>query len=458
MVQKETTPLIERLPDPEDLHYMGPMDPAILGSMVVRLHDFAQGTLGAMEAADSAVEQRHQVSSDVEASNVTPVWHDPSLEYTPAEQRKVTQWKSAYNDMRLRMYEKNGFDASQPEKVLDAVRDEIRHVNQAVYGQYLDSIFDEIAPPLLKQRVDAWREEHPHETASGAWLQVLGAPKDDQMDDDFLLNFLQWHNHRIESLQQDPEFVQTIETVKESYIEGTRRLERQSIIAKGSYRRAKRNLKSEKLQHFVADPFYAAHLRGDAYAKRGEFTAYAPVESIEGETTSLLLNVMETADHELNHGVLGMLPDRWLDEAVTEHLALVMAGRNVEDVYAGTDEKAYMAERDALDALIEAANRINEDEVFSIFDFTHAYSQAFTDNGEQALQMLLTKLGMCFGFDVLSGIQGYLQKSDAIMQEMGVYDIRKRERTSLQELRHVLAQEPRKLERYIPVPEDTIAA
>lgn len=239
------------------------------------------------------------------------------------------------------------FQAEKADKELEKVRgalvklgpDEAQNLNRYINGsdpKFLRAIKDQERPKAL------WSD----------WLAV-------DATDEQLLNFLQWHNAELEKQQISPEAQQTIEAERRDYSDAVKNgviegyLDDTALVAAD---------KVKNVKVFLGDQFSTYLKDRTGYHRRGtdEVVIAASPYGIDHPylgKSMLLPNIKKTAFHEFNHAVLGRLGDRWLDEALTEHIAqslkygqweVLPPGLRVEE-----DSGAYTAERRLLDVLLE---------------------------------------------------------------------------------------------------------
>jgi hypothetical protein len=153
-----------------------------------------------------------------------------------------------------------------------------------------------------------------------SWKTWLGRIAGDAQ----LLEYLVWHVGSIEDQQNDPAVREEVASQKAMYKQNLRR-----GMAEGWLHPAASAAidKLDGVKIYIGDVFGTALEETLAYCTRGNG------EIVFGCSTSIptppvydgaRLRVRQTAQHEFNHAVLGWLGVRWLNEAVTEHIAQVL--------------------------------------------------------------------------------------------------------------------------------------
>lgn len=178
-----------------------------------------------------------------------------------------------------------------------------------------DRICEGSVPEALQERKAGTAEAE-----GSSWKMWLGEIAGDAQ----LLEYLVWNVGSIEEQQNDPGVREEVAAQREMYKENLRRgmdegwLHGAADAAIG---------KVDGVKVYIGDVFGTALEEIMAYCTRGNG------EVIFGSATSIpaalpykgtRLKVKLTAQHEFNHAVLGWLGPRWLNEAVTEHIAHVL--------------------------------------------------------------------------------------------------------------------------------------
>ncbi len=222
------------------------------------------------------------------------------------------------------------------------------------------------------------------------WADWLSDEKSGASNDQ-LMNVIEWHADYIDTMNNSPEGRQATAASKVEY---TNHVER--LVEKGDLpQSAIKNLDNVKDIPFRYKDIFAL-------AKK-KYLGYHRTDTGEVFITDPTDSTLIT--HELNHAVFGHMFDydsldeniayRWLEEAVTEHLAKVMAGKTpMKDVRPSPDETSYVVERDLLASIIG-----NSRGALTIKDFTDLYA-----GKPPTTETINEKLQEIYGFDVLGSI------------------------------------------------------
>lgn len=502
-------------PSPEDHYRLTGIIPDVLGRSAVLHSDFNLGRIIAADATyENAALRREQ---EEQQPGFVRIYSHPSLHTTKEERQHVEEWanlaassssegrfllpegvmKTELADVRARL---NGTELQRHSSEIDELLDSIASpflknlvdeddkwlnyarstevVNGFSPGTYENLELDELLkkqikiPKLLEDNVEAMFADTSNET-EGKWLKWLTRTSENPTEqaeyDSQLLNFLQHHFNRIEKLQKHPAFAEAIQSQRDTYLQSLQQAEADKWIVEGSAEDAAHDLE-EHIKHYVTDEFSAMELTAAAYARRGEHTAYHPYGSTEFSVDSLVQSIHDSAHHEFNHVVLGSLPGRWLDEAVTEHIAEVFAveWREVTTMAPDTPDDTYAAERSLLDCVIYKSRQIALEEgkkhdselsMLEASDFTLAYSEAPTDKVEFQ-DILSAKVQYIFGFDVLGAITHQIQDFEQTLKyskDGENLSTRQLQERAIESVRHILLQQPEKLrtnyERHLNVKE-----
>ena len=185
-----------------------------------------------------------------------------------------------------------------------------------------------------------------------------------------LINFVKYNTDRHEKLQHDPELNEALDRLKKDWLAAVEK----GVVEGWLHPNAAFASQRMKLLQVVFADYYdlQAHNR-EAYAKPYDYIVVLPTH-VDGIDVS--------GSHELNHALLGHHLYKWLNEAVTEHIAQVFDGnRTVDDIssvgiLSGTqhpqpehDDRFYRSERNLLAAIIEGSKG-----KLTVSDFTRMYS------------------------------------------------------------------------------------
>jgi hypothetical protein len=186
-----------------------------------------------------------------------------------------------------------------------------------------------------------------------AWQEWLSEGTNDLE----LRAFLEWHVGHIEEQQIDPNVQAEIEAQKELYKD---RLQ-QAVNDGWLHPNATEAIdKVDGVKVFVGDVFDTLMQERGGYHERGsnEIVIASAIDDYENmiiDEPGLIENIRKHTDHELNHAVLGKLGARWLDEALTEHIAVSLDFGRPEIVDPSErpgGKGTYIHERKLLDLLL----------------------------------------------------------------------------------------------------------
>lgn len=203
---------------------------------------------------------------------------------------------------------------------------------------------------------------------NGTWADWLS----DYADDEHFMNFLQWHVDLISQQQTDPKFMERVAELKNDY---------KAHIARGiqegwlSEKAESAIDKVDDISVYVGDIFdtlvqgrsgYHIYDSDEIVIQQGGG------ESPDERRESVIKNADYTTIHELNHAVLGtehidtvvtshLMTERWINEALTEHIAEAFIDGSPEVVTPGQRQKydaTYDAERSLLAALLNQGGSV----------------------------------------------------------------------------------------------------
>lgn len=172
------------------------------------------------------------------------------------------------------------------------------------------------------------------------WAERLADPD----HSDRLKNFVMWHVGKIEDLQGNETVNHEIQLQRQSY---------KSHIAQGIedgwlHPAAEDAIKKvEETEVYVGDVFgtLARECLGYCTPLSEQVVIGATSEPLEEPSYWTACNMIKKIiKHEFNHAVLGTLGDRWLDEAITEHIARSMEDGSPETIDPNNRSKAGLAE------------------------------------------------------------------------------------------------------------------
>ncbi len=188
------------------------------------------------------------------------------------------------------------------------------------------------APPIFNHMRTApdgvlyrWRE----------WLEDKATPEQ-------FMNFVQWHNYHMNELNTNPEVQAEIVREKAEYKAAVKKFVDEGELPATA-------VKIEEVDYckvYIGDVF-ATLMQGRA--------GYYPSADAYPRNRYVVVdknNIEHATKHELNHAVMTGYKDRWLNEAVTEHLAVSMRNSRVELVGDVVSQGVYNEERALLDAVM----------------------------------------------------------------------------------------------------------
>lgn len=211
----------------------------------------------------------------------------------------------------------SGIDMELAEEIM-IVRSDIAAISQVPEADaYIDQYFsDNPDVPELFTHSKAISQQTSTDLLS--WPKWLSA----RATDDQLINFHQWHDDYYQKQFTGPEHQHAVDDIKQQHGEGVARLHAGDYLHDDAVADDV-STSRDALQVTVTDAFDAVMMGGDF----GKATAGSnEVEIGEGMPPTAL-------KHEFNHAVLGSmerpdetepLPEDWLDEAVTDHIAEAM--------------------------------------------------------------------------------------------------------------------------------------
>lgn len=284
----------------------------------------------------------------------------------------------------------------------------------------------EASVPLPLKEVKANRADE------DTWQNWLAESADDRQ----LLDYLVWHVATIQEQQRDPGIKQEIADQREKYKEGVRR----GLTEGWLHPAAKAAVASvDGVGVYIGDVFGTALKETLAYYSRedGEvILGCATSIPVPGEYPQTRANVRRVIKHEFNHAVLGWLGVRWLNEALTEHIAQVMEHGNLEGIEPNNRlnyaPPAYPGERRLLDFIlneggevvpVEMATLAYSEKLSGVFTARNAFSDAVDrawehvlPAGEHAFDMLDMYVGRLERRHKLDGLRPHKANEQALAQ------------------------------------------
>lgn len=246
------------------------------------------------------------------------------------------------------------------EKLQD-VRDDLR----VLQTSYLEKeVFDKhlfiSSPPYIREfylrDVLEAQELGIEEPEMSAWLLETSEHGDER-----LLNFLKHHVNKVEKEQDKPELNNELMREKREWLHGVDKGVEEGWLHPSADRvyKGMQSLVTRFADHFDLET-----------KDRGGYSLRSRKYIVLGRDVN---SIRHAAKHEMNHALLGRLPDMWLDEAITEHIAQVIDGeRSVDDLSHKPDQNSdhtYRSPRDVLLSLLELS-----DGNLKVSDITRIYS------------------------------------------------------------------------------------
>lgn len=213
---------------------------------------------------------------------------------------------------------------------LEKTRDKIAGLGEKQQGQF-NFYCQTSAPNFLKGLKDDFEKD----SEGMGWTSWLST----EASDDQLLNFLQWHTYAIEQLNRESEVTAEMDRERAEYKiaisigidEGWLHPDAHAAIDE-----------TDEVKMYVSDLFDTRFEDREGYYTHGsKVIIVGPVSAIPltGDFSRITRSFPGTVKHELNHAVLGRFGSRWLNEAVTEHIAQVM--NKGEPEILRPDERTY---------------------------------------------------------------------------------------------------------------------
>lgn len=199
-------------------------------------------------------------------------------------------------------------------------------------------------------------EEVSHEPNYVSWLAT--APNGQ------LLNFLQWHNDRIERINADPAVQERLQEERLQYAELVRQAVKEGDLPEGVLSRLD---KVTTVPTFIGDTFdMAMHERAGYYRLADKIIvleeSYEPISHF----------------HELSHAILGKMASHIFNEAMTEHISLSLMNGNFHLVnpYFRQDQGVYEPFRNMVGSVLTSG----------VADITRFATAAYCANDTDSLE------------------------------------------------------------------------
>lgn len=206
-------------------------------------------------------------------------------------------------------------------------------------------------------------------SAKTSWADWLGEGASDEQ----LLNFLQWHVAAIEKHQTDPEVQAEIEAQRSAYKSGVVKAVEEGWLHEDAMAAVK---KVDGIAVYTGDIFDTLLQEMGGYHTRGtDYVIVAAPDDLseDDDMDTKVWNMRRAAKHELNHALLGLFEWRWVDEAMTEHIAQALDNGEPEILAPAkrtADWRIYENERALMAAVLSEGS-----ETIPVSLATQAYSE-----------------------------------------------------------------------------------
>lgn len=244
------------------------------------------------------------------------------------------------------------------------------------HNNYIDNYCDKSAPSAIKRAKDLnYSDQH--------WKYYLTWKASDEQ----LLNFLQWNAHNIKRLQNDPEVLSEVETQKTEFKNSIASATASGWLHEDSLNSVK---KTDDIKVYIGDAF-DTYFRdcGGYYTPGNNWVVIAGERTNANNSSSTVGQVRTALKHELCHATLGRFKLRWLNEAITEHIARSLsAGQEsiVNPYDRRLDADIYTGEREILDLVLNGGkNKI------PVKQATRAYSEQNSNDEKESFEKAINK-------------------------------------------------------------------
>lgn len=174
-----------------------------------------------------------------------------------------------------------------------------------------------------------------------------------------IMKALEWNVANMRRLQNDPEINQAIADKKEDYKARISSAMRQGWLPSGALQSVKM---TDNVDTYIGDTFDTYFQDCSGFYVRGETRVVIGGERTNGNHKYGVLRNIEsgsTLPHELAHATLGRFAERWINEAMTEHITTALLLGEYQVVH--PDERTvfdpvYKAEREILHYLLTLGN------------------------------------------------------------------------------------------------------
>lgn len=242
------------------------------------------------------------------------------------------------------------------------------------HDETIDVFCDNSAPEQLLLSKQEFDKNNPEPQT---WRNWLGK----QATGNQLISFAHMNVGNIVRLQDDPEVVDGVENQKREYKEKVNA----AVVSGWLHPDAAQSIQRiDDIKVYIGDIFdtYCAD-RGGYYTRGSSYVVIAGEQSNASHTQGTLRNIRRAAKHEFNHAVLGRFEeDRWLNEAVTEHIAQSLKHgqeKQLDPFARKSDDRIYQHERVLLRDLLK-----NGHTPIPVGMATRAYSGKQSSNEKEA--------------------------------------------------------------------------
>lgn len=264
--------------------------------------------------------------------------------------------------------------ADQKTEIAYRIDSSRRHLSGLGLDDEDSQLFDKICAESVPEALQAAKAA---EAAGSSWQQWLA----EIAGDDQLLEYLKWHVSSIEQQQSNPNIRSEIAVQKSRYKENLARGLEEGWLHPAA---AEASGRTDGIDVYIGDVFSTALENTLGYCMRGSdevIIAGATSIPTPGSYAGVRSTIRQIGQHEFNHAVLGRLGVRWLNEAVTEHIAQVLQYGDLEKVDPGKrfnyTPRRYEGERQLLDYLLREGH-----EAIPVELATLAYSEHHSDSRE----------------------------------------------------------------------------
>lgn len=341
MPSNEQLPLPPQQPIPERTQHVEDYSP--LGQSAVMAHEIGQNLANQIAWHESAVEFADSMGYRMVPEPST--FHVREIQYDGP----VVAKKSAHSAPEP--VEPVGY---QLPYVADVHRSaaEAKRVTQVLVNESLTKNLDSVRArlteisPVSRPKLDAYLDaDMPADlkTARAAWQKQSGNPDGvawlKSMSNDQLVQFLEWHNNRLDGINADPAVQEKIAQQKAAYKNKIQKAVESGQLPIDAEEIA---VRVDQIEPIIGDTFDTVMKGNHGY--RRSYDGRVVVE--ENYST-------RTFDHEMSHAVLGSLPNTHLEEGMTElaTLALESGDFSTADPERFPDDDIYLGNRYLIHAL-----------------------------------------------------------------------------------------------------------